>query len=184
VADWYYIGHYGQLGPFTREQIDDFVLDRVIMRETYVWQAGMTDWVTAERVPDLAEILMRAEPVAAVPPPSPIAVGRGPLPPPVLAPGTAAPALSRDLGASTPGFEPYPRSEFAQQRSDRSRALGGILNLVLPGVGRIYLGYSAVGVLQLLLTPCFVGYVWSFIDGILILSGTVRHDGYGRVLGE
>ena len=41
VADWYYIGHYGQLGPLTKEQIDELVDGGVIARETYVWSTGM-----------------------------------------------------------------------------------------------------------------------------------------------
>jgi TM2 domain-containing membrane protein YozV len=52
---------------------------------------------------------------------------------------------------------------------------------VVPGVGRMYMGYGAIGVLQLVLTLCGgVGYIWSFIDGIIILSGGVKMDGYGR----
>src|SRR5579859_2938673 len=41
VGEWYYIGHYGQLGPLTREQIDELVTGGVISRDTYVWRAGM-----------------------------------------------------------------------------------------------------------------------------------------------
>ncbi|RYG37576.1 TM2 domain-containing protein [bacterium] len=67
-------------------------------------------------------------------------------------------------------------------KSDRSRALGGVLQLIIPGAGRIYLGYSAIGVLQLILWPCGVGWIWGFIDGIVILTGGVRMDGYGRHL--
>ena len=69
--------------------------------------------------------------------------------------------------------------------SERSRVLAGVLQLLIPGVGRIYLGYAAYGVMQLLLVPCLlVGWLWSVIDGIVILAGGVRLDGYGRHLGE
>lgn len=89
--------------------------------------------------------------------------------------------------SATPAYA-YPATysaNFPTLRSDRSRTLAGILQLVLPGVGRIYLGYAAYGVLQLVLTFCFlVGLLWSFIDGILILAGSPKLDGYGRVLGD
>lgn len=73
-------------------------------------------------------------------------------------------------------------SLFGTVRSDRSRIAAGILNLVIPGVGRMYLGYMAHGVLQLILSLCGVGYIWSIIDGIIILTGGVKLDGYGRRL--
>ena len=51
------------------------------------------------------------------------------------------------------------------------------------GLGRIYLGYAAIGVLQLVLSFCVgLGYVWSIIDGVIILTGGTNRDGYGRVL--
>lgn len=69
-------------------------------------------------------------------------------------------------------------------QSDKSKTAGGILQLLIPGIGRIYLGYLAIGVLQLVLTPCGVGLIWSWIDGVVILSGGVKLDGYGRQLNE
>ena len=74
---------------------------------------------------------------------------------------------------------------YGTVQSDRNRVVAGILNLLLPGVGRIYLGYAAHGVLQLVLSFCFgLGYLWSFVDGIIMLSGGVKYDGYGRVLSD
>ena len=47
----------------------------------------------------------------------------------------------------------------------------------------MYLGYAAYGVLQLVFTLCFgIGYLWSIIDGIIILTGGIKLDGYGRQL--
>jgi TM2 domain-containing membrane protein YozV len=72
---------------------------------------------------------------------------------------------------------------FGSIKSDKSRTAGGILQIIIPGVGRMYLGYSAIGVLQLLLSFCAgVGWLWSVIDGIIILAGGVKMDGYGRYL--
>ena len=66
----------------------------------------------------------------------------------------------------------------------KSRLAGGLLNIFLPGIGRIYLGYVGIGVAQLLLAFIGVGAIWSFIDGIIILVGSVLVDGKGNPLGD
>ena len=72
--------------------------------------------------------------------------------------------------------------------SDKSKVVAGLLQLLglfgLVGIGRIYLGYTGLGVAQLLvgLVTCGVGAViWGIIDGILILTDKVR-DPQGRPL--
>lgn len=171
MADWYYIGHYGQLGPLTREQINDLIQGGVIARDTYVWASGLPDWQPAEKVPDLKDSF--APMMSSAPPPPPTS-RPAPFPDPPPRSYSPNPIATYNL------HQPV----FSSSKSDRSRLVGGILNLLIPGVGRMYLGYSAIGVLQLVLTLCGVGYIWSFIDGILILSGSVRMDGYGRELPE
>lgn len=63
----------------------------------------------------------------------------------------------------------------------RSRVAAGVLQIVLPGVGRMYAGYWALGVIQLLvaLATVWIGSVWSLVDGILILTGQMRNDADG-----
>lgn len=64
----------------------------------------------------------------------------------------------------------------------KSRTTAGLLAILLGGVGAhsFYLGYSGKGVLQLLLTFCFgLGWVWSLIEGIMILSGKIDTDAKG-----
>lgn len=177
MADWYYIGHYGQLGPLTREQIDELVHGGVVVRETYVWRSGMTDWLPADRVPELQDSFRAAEPFAAPPPPP--GPQRAPQAPPAV---PVSPYGFSGSSAPAPYTNYHP--SFGTVRSDRNRAVGGVLQLVLPGIGRIYLGYAAIGVLQLVLSLCGVGIVWSFIDGLIILTGGVKMDGYGRHLAE
>ena len=66
--------------------------------------------------------------------------------------------------------------------SDRSKTVAGVLQLLLPfGVGRLYSGHAGIGIAQLLLSVFFVGVLWSFIDGIIILVGRPT-DPYGRPL--
>jgi hypothetical protein len=66
----------------------------------------------------------------------------------------------------------------------KSRSAAGLLNIFLPGVGRLYLGYSTIGVLELLLTifTCGCAWLWPLIDGIMILSGSLTKDAEGRTL--
>jgi len=178
VSDWYYIGHYGQLGPLTLEQMDELIQGGVISQETYVWRTGMSEWSFAGSVSDLGKSFSTSAPFAS-PPPPPIASA------PPMATSTSVPGAPYQSPSPAYAYPAQYTSSFPALRSDRSRTLAGILNLVLPGIGRIYLGYAAYGVLQLVLTFCFlVGALWSFIDGILILAGSPKLDGYGRVLGD
>ncbi|MBI1757586.1 MAG: DUF4339 domain-containing protein [Fimbriimonas ginsengisoli] len=168
MAEWFYIGHYGQLGPLTREQMEELIAGGVIERETYVWKAGMSDWLTADRVAELGGLFIKADPFAAPPPPP------APNVPTRFRADRHAPITTQ------PGSMLY-----SGPRSDKSRLLAGLLNILLPfGVGRMYLGYAAVGVLQMVLALCGVGVLWSFFDGIIILAGGVRFDGYGRVMSD
>jgi TM2 domain-containing membrane protein YozV len=65
--------------------------------------------------------------------------------------------------------------------SDKSKIVAGVLGLFLGcfGIQRFYLGYPFIGILML----CTGGGcgVWSFIDSILILVGSVP-DADGRPL--
>lgn len=68
-----------------------------------------------------------------------------------------------------------------QPYSEKQKLVAGLLNIFIPGVGRLYAGHIGIGVAQLLTWCILVGAVWSLIDGILILvnGGT---DGDGRPL--
>ncbi len=78
---------------------------------------------------------------------------------------------------------------YYRERSTRpkSKILAGVLGLLLGEIGihRFYLGYIGIGVIQIILTFITGGIagVWGFIEGILILSGTViTTDHSGRPL--
>lgn len=182
-AEWYYVGHYGQLGPLTLEQMSDLVADGVIDHETFVWKSGMPDWSPAKAVQDLQS---RLHPDG--PPPGPYS----PTPhPPEFRGANAAPMNHNpnQFGtAPNPHYRSMPHGAYGNYslvpKSDKSRVAAGILNL-LPGFGRFYLGYAAHGVMQLLTTVfCGVGLIWSWIDGLYILVGGVKYDGYGRAIDE
>jgi len=71
--------------------------------------------------------------------------------------------------------------------SDKSRKTAGLLQILLGGlgVGRFYLGYPKVAVLQILVTwgTCGAGVIWPVLDGIRMLEGRVP-DASGRPLRE
>lgn len=67
----------------------------------------------------------------------------------------------------------------------KSRIAAGVLGIFLGGLGihRFYLGYVAIGVVQILVTflTCGIGQVWGFIEGICILAGAaITTDADGR----
>lgn len=83
-----------------------------------------------------------------------------------------------------PGFNPnapYGVDPLTgQPLSDKSRIAAGVLQLALPfGIGRFYIGDTAIGIAQLL--TCGGCGIWSLIDGIILLvnGGT---DSQGRKL--
>ena len=173
-ADWYYVGHYGQLGPLTLGQMIELAGDGVIGADTYVWRNGMADWAAAGAVPELREALGVVQPEL-VPPGAPT----NPPPAPVQAYAPLVP--HQPASHSLPAQTSWQYVQAHAPKSDKNRILAGVLNIV-PGIGRLYLGYAAHGIMQLFLAPCLVGFIWSWIDGIFILAGGVKLDGYGQRL--
>ncbi|MGE2834577.1 NINE protein [Mycobacterium sp. SMC-4] len=84
---------------------------------------------------------------------------------------------------------PYGRHPVTgEPLSEKSKVVAGLLQLVgllgLVGIGRIYLGYTGLGIVQLVvgLITCGVGAViWGIVDAVLILTDRVR-DPAGRPL--
>lgn len=74
----------------------------------------------------------------------------------------------------------------------KSKLAGGLLGIFLGslGVHNFYLGYTTKAVIQLVLTvaTCGIGSIisgiWGFIEGILILTGSINTDGRGIPLKE
>lgn len=68
----------------------------------------------------------------------------------------------------------------------KSRIAAGVLGIFLGGFGvhRFYLGYTTIGIIQLVVTLVTfgVGHLWGFVEGILILAGTINQDAEGRPL--
>ena len=110
-------------------------------------------------------------------------------PPPLYPPGQYPPA----------GFDPaapFGRHPLTGEPfSDKSKVVAGLLQLLglvgVVGIGRIYLGYTTLGITQLIggvvlgIVTCGIGFIvpviWGIIDATLILTDKVR-DPAGRPL--
>ena len=73
-----------------------------------------------------------------------------------------------------------------QSAGKKSKIVAGILGILLGGLGihRFYLGYIGIGIIQIIVTLVTFGFgaIWGFIEGILILVGTIDKDAQGRPL--
>lgn len=69
----------------------------------------------------------------------------------------------------------------------KSKIAAGLLGIFLGGFGvhNFYLGYIGKGIAQIISTFCFgIGFIWGFIEGILILTGSISTDANGIPLKE
>ncbi len=69
----------------------------------------------------------------------------------------------------------------------KSRLTAGLLQILTGslGIGRFYLGYNTIGLLQILssfFTCGLVGAVWGFVDGVMILNKSLTEDADGNAL--
>ena len=76
------------------------------------------------------------------------------------------------------------------QPTPKSKIAAGLLGIFLGsfGVHNFYLGYTGKAIAQLLITlltcgfGAFISSIWGFIEGILILTGSINVDGNGNPL--
>lgn len=71
--------------------------------------------------------------------------------------------------------------------AQKSKLAAGLLGIFLGGLGvhNFYLGFVGKGIAQICLTFCCgIGYIWGFIEGILILVGKIDRDANGIPLAE
>lgn len=76
----------------------------------------------------------------------------------------------------------YPPAPYPVVYSDKNKLAAGLLQILVPfGAGRFYTGHTGIAIAQLLTSLMFIGIIWSFVDGVILLvsGGT---DSHGRRL--
>ncbi|WP_052566803.1 TM2 domain-containing protein [Candidatus Magnetobacterium casense] len=76
-------------------------------------------------------------------------------------------------------------ANLSEEYTYKNKTIAGILGVFLGSLGihRFYLGYTGIGIAQLLLTfSTGLGAIWGLVEGILILTGTINKDAQGRPL--
>jgi TM2 domain-containing membrane protein YozV len=112
-----------------------------------------------------------------------------PTPPQYQAPPASYPVQGQYPQMSQQPPMPNPAYGYPQPKS---KIAAGLLGIFLGGLGihRFYLGYTTIGIIQLVLTV-FLGIftfglvgLWGFIEGIMILAGATyfRRDAQGMPL--
>ena len=69
------------------------------------------------------------------------------------------------------------------QTEQKSKLVAGLLGIFLGswGIHNFYLGDSKKGIIQIVVTivTCGIGGLWGFIEGIMILAGSIKTDANG-----
>lgn len=124
------------------------------------------------------------------PPPSDGSGQYGAPPPPYAGGQYGAPQYGGPQYAGGPGYmdpmAPYGRHPVTGEPfSDKQKLTAGLLGILLGafGAGRFYLNQPGIAVAQIAVTwlTCGIGGIWPLIDGIMMLTGSVR-DEHGRPL--
>lgn len=172
---WQVKGADGQsYGPVPRSELDQWCREGRLIASTQVLRAGSSQWQWAS---DLYPQLAQTTPGG----------------------GTGGPTSPFGTASPGPGYAPIPGGQvnpyapggyaagaYPQNMSDKSKIAAGLLGIFLGayGIHRFYLGDATTGVLQILVTivTCGIGGIWGFIEGIMILAGSIDRDAMGRKL--
>lgn len=51
-----------QSGPFSEGELSRLIANKKVTKDTYIWKPGMTDWQTAENIPDVLRLVALTPP--------------------------------------------------------------------------------------------------------------------------
>lgn len=90
------------------------------------------------------------------------------------------PGYQQQQGQTMPGY-PFGNT------STKSKLVAGLLGIFFGSLGihRFYLGYTTIGIIQIVVTvvTCGFGGIWGFVEGIMCLTGSIP-DSDGRPLAD
>jgi TM2 domain-containing membrane protein YozV len=151
---WYLKTDDGEdYGPVPRTELDEWASEGRLNADCQVLQEGADQWQWAtDLYPDLD-------------------------------PEAAAAAAAESIGEAGGTAASADEGEL----SDKRKLVAALLALICLGafgVHRFYLGYTVIGIIQIVVTVCTggLGAWWGFVEGILILVGTIDRDAQGRKL--
>jgi len=81
------------------------------------------------------------------------------------------------------------KNEIPAGYVQKSKLVAAVLSVLfgMIGLGRFYLGYTKIGILQIIASACTGGVggsLWGILDAILIFVGKISVDGKGKSLKE
>ena len=89
-------------------------------------------------------------------------------------------------GANQASSQTYGQTPLQGGPELKSKLVAGLLGIFVGelGIHRFYLGYTGIGIAQIVVTilTLGIGGLWGFIEGILILTGSFNKDAQGRPL--
>ena len=81
---------------------------------------------------------------------------------------------------------PAPAAPAAAPAGAKSKMAAGLLGIFLGawGIHNFYLGYTSKAIIQIVVSivTCGFGGLWGFIEGIMILAGSITTDAQGNPL--
>lgn len=165
-------------GPADVDTLVQWAREGRLVADTGLIERGTERTLRACELPALSTILGAPKPAASIQPG--VRIERDDFPTRTH-PGVRQPHAP---GTAPPTYQPMPVNYGAHGRfSHRSKVVAGVLGLVLGGFGvhRFYLGYTGIGLIQLLLSCTGISWIWGFVEGIIILTGGMQ-DVEGRDL--
>ena len=98
------------------------------------------------------------------------------------------PPFQQQAYPQPPFQQPYQQPVYQMGAQQKSKLIAGLLGVFLGGWGihNFYLGFTNKAIIQIVVSicTCGVGALWGFIEGILILVGSINTDANGIPLGE
>ncbi len=98
------------------------------------------------------------------------------------------PGYQQQAYQQPPFQQPYQQPVYQMGAQQKSKLIAGLLGVFLGGWGihNFYLGFTNKAIIQIVVSicTCGVGALWGFIEGILILVGSINTDANGIPLGE
>ena len=59
---YYAIIDGNQAGPFSEQELSRLIADRKVVKETYMWKPGLSNWQIAEKMPEILKLVALAPP--------------------------------------------------------------------------------------------------------------------------